>query len=64
MNTPSERNSIGSRANIRTSRGEEAIALNCIITTPTENTMPVKAIMPEATAAKNDCARATKRPLA
>ena len=38
------------------------MALNCTMTKPTVNTMPVSAIMPEATAERNAWAEATEMP--
>ena len=38
------------------------MALNCTMTRPTVNTMPVSAIMPEATPVKNAWAEATEMP--
>jgi len=45
---PNECDSSGSRAIQSTSRGEYAVALNWTITNVSENTMPVRAIIPEA----------------
>jgi hypothetical protein len=54
--------SIRSRANQSTSRGEYTIALNCAITKAMAKTIPVSAIMPEAAAERSAWAEATDTP--
>ena len=50
MNTPKPCDTTASRATHITRRGEYAVALNCTMTNARENTMPVRAIIPEAIA--------------